>query len=696
MKSGFDFQSLPVQMILGFVLVVALTAAAAGLPAIWLINDQLNRQTWSQMEQGGRAVQALYQARANELVSFAMLTSQRPTLQDLAQANDRVGLVEYLDTLRGGAGLDLLAVCDPSHQLTALSGNIAVDTACQFQDEVGYHILAGESQHDIWLAASWPVAASSLEGGKVVAGLLFNEALVIEMRQQTGLEHSLLVSGEVAASSLGEARATMKTRETIVDSPNTSKGAVHTQFNLGKDPYYALRMPLNADDSLQIELALPVAANVTARQRLIAIFAGSTLAAALLGSLLGVVLARRISQPLVGLATTARKMRSGDLATPIRVPARVREVAQLAEALERTRVDLLDTLTQLRKEKDWVDHLLASIVEGIVTLDDQGRITFFSRGAQRITGWERQEAIQRHCDDIFPLAERKGSFSDHIPPPGAQSKLLVNLPFGRQATLSFTGARLAPSEAGDAQTALVFRDVSESELVHRLLGDFIANVTHEFRTPLSALAASIELLEDQARDLSPEEVDELLKSLHLGIINLQTLVDNLLESANIESGHFHVNPRPYDLGSIIGDAVGTMQPLLDKYEQELALDLPAAFPTVIADPRRTVQVLVNLLSNASKYGPPGGDIEIRAQLKDGNVCIQVLDCGPGIPEADRPDLFRRFATSSSADSSAAVGMGLGLSVVKAIVEAQGGQVGVRNRAEKGAVFWFTLPVTQGL
>jgi signal transduction histidine kinase len=240
--------------------------------------------------------------------------------------------------------------------------------------------------------------------------------------------------------------------------------------------------------------------------------------------------------------------------------------------------------------------------------------------------------------------------------------------------------------------ALVFRDISEEEAVRRLLSHFLANVSHEFRTPLSAVAASVELLLDQAPDLPPDELQELLTSLHLGVLNLQKLVDNLLESASIEAGRFRVHARPVHLEDIIAEVIGILQPLLDRQGQQLAVELPAVLPAVEADPRRTVQVLVNLLSNASKYSPDQAEILISACVQDSWVQVAVADQGPGIPPEHRRDLFRRFAVPSPESGSGQAGFGLGLSVVKAIVEGHSGQVGVDDRPGGGSIFWFTLPL----
>jgi PAS domain S-box-containing protein len=432
--------------------------------------------------------------------------------------------------------------------------------------------------------------------------------------------------------------------------------------------------------------------DVATKQRLICMLMASTLAAIVMASLVGIFLARRIGRPLIRLAKAAGTMDEGELASPLAVAARVREITLLAQALEGARAGLQRTLAELRREKAWTDHLLEAIVEGIMTLDRRGHITFFSHGAEKITGWQRDEVLGCTCDQIFQTAETDEPFSRLIPAPGRHHKISVELRNGRQAILAVTGARLLPPARGDARVALVFRDISEEEAVHRLLGHFLANVAHEFRTPLSALAASVELLLDQAPDLSAAELEELLASLHLGVLGLQTLIDNLLESSSIETGHFRAYLRRSNVGDIIAEAIRTMQPLLDKHSQRLVVELPAAIPVVYADPRRTVQVLVNLLSNASKYGPDDAEIKVEASVQGDWVRVAVADSGPGVPPEHRDDLFRRFVHTSPDGDKAPMGAGLGLSVVKGIVEAHGGQVGIDDRPEGGIFFWFTLPV----
>lgn len=358
------------------------------------------------------------------------------------------------------------------------------------------------------------------------------------------------------------------------------------------------------------------------------------------------------------------------------------------------RRDLARAMVELLMKNIWMERLLESMVEGVVTLDENLHITYFNHGAERITGWNREQALHRACDTIFLVAEEDIAFSQCLPPIGQQNQVVVKATDDHQVNLSITCAQLKPEDGEKPEIALVFRDVSTQAAIRRQLGHFTANIAHEFRSPLSALAASIELLQDQAPDLSAAEVGELLESLHLSVLSLQNLVDNLLEGASLEAGHFRISPRPSELFKIIEEAAQTMQPLLEKYAQHLVVEGSAGLPLVHADPRRIVQVLVNLISNASKYGPEGGEISLNSRLAGEQVEVRVADHGPGTASHYGELSFHRFEIPNSPGDPTKAGAGLGLSVVKAIVEAHGGKFGMSDRPDGGSIFWFTLLAAQ--
>ncbi|MGB4804857.1 MAG: ATP-binding protein [Anaerolineae bacterium] len=686
------YDRLPVQLILSFVGLALLINLTVGLPALWLIRGQLERQAWTQVEQGRQATQALYAARQAEVHNLALLTAQRPTLRGLLASADRTALTDYLRTLQTGADLDALLVCSAAGSPVAQVGDPLPPDACQAPRD-GWLAFSTDTDQTLWLLDTQPVEGlADAAPPQVIVGIRLSTAFAAQLRDQTGLEHTLLLAERPLVSTLpGDAAGWATIAPSFVAS---GVAASRTTFDWANRHFYAERLPLSAgaNTGLVAEVALDVTALVTTQQRLVRTLLGGIVAVALIGSLLGAIVARRISRPLVRLADAAAALSQGTLDESLAADVRVREVAQVAQALETSGRELQHTLADLRQEKAWRDNLLEAIVEGIVTLDGRGRIVFFSPGAERISGWARSDVEGRACDDVFHLVEDRTPFTRAIPPPGQRITLNVRLANERTATLSVTGARLAPPESGAARVALVFRDISDEEAMHRLLGHFLANIAHEFRTPLAALTASIELLLDQAPDLSAAELQELLNSLHLGSLALQALVDNLLEGASIEAGRFRVYPHATDLSAIVAEATQWMQPLLEKRRQRLEVT-PTVGPLIVrADAKRTVQALVNLLSNASKYSPDASTITISVQETGEHARISVRDQGAGIPADQVQDVFRRFQRSDNETEQAQYGVGLGLSLVKAIIEAQGGQVGVENQAAGGAAFWISIPI----
>jgi PAS domain S-box-containing protein len=335
----------------------------------------------------------------------------------------------------------------------------------------------------------------------------------------------------------------------------------------------------------------------------------------------------------------------------------------------------------------WAEELLQTIPEGVIAFDMQRRITFFNQGAARLTGWRDQEARGRKLDDVLRLSDHDRARLNTV---FESTRPLHLTTQGKPpVTLAVSGARWGgPQNAG---SVIVLRDVTDEETGRSLHSYFLAHISHEFRTPLSGLNASIELLMDEIGYLSPAEIDELLNSIHLSASGLKALVDNLLESVNIEAGRFTIHRRPVEVNQVLADAIRMMQPLLDRRKQTLTLIEPLQLPLVFADPTRLTQVMLNLLSNASKYSPLSSPIDLALEQVGDRLRITVADRGPGVSPAERENLFSRFVRLNAPDAEQA-GIGLGLSVVKAIVEEHHGAVGVDERVGGGSIFWFTLPL----
>jgi K+-sensing histidine kinase KdpD len=233
-------------------------------------------------------------------------------------------------------------------------------------------------------------------------------------------------------------------------------------------------------------------------------------------------------------------------------------------------------------------------------------------------------------------------------------------------------------------------DETEIEASRRARDAVLANISHEFRTPLSAQLASIELLLDQLPELSMPEIEQLVLAQQRGTLRLTQLIDNLLESARIEAGQAAIRRQPVALDEVVEEALELTRPLLDQRRQDVAIELPYPLPPLRGDARKLTQVFVNLLGNAQKFAPAESTIEIGGNVEPAAVTIWVADQGPGLPATDDRQLFRRWVRSSGEEPEQG-GAGLGLWLVKSIVERHGGHVEAASTAQ-GTRMSVVLPI----
>lgn len=378
----------------------------------------------------------------------------------------------------------------------------------------------------------------------------------------------------------------------------------------------------------------------------------------------------------------------GDFVRKIDIATYSPEIRTLADTLETTRQRIRRMMQQLQEERDWSNTLMQSIVEGIVTISPQGEIVFHSQSARQIMRWEADQ-IGEQVDRVFRLADSDQPFSACLPPEGSRKSLQVCLPDAYAITLAVTRARTLP----DGAIPLVLRDITEENRQSSAQAYYLANMSHEFRTPLSGMKALVELLIDNDRSLTRSERQQLFNSLLMSMSSLQRLIDNLLEGSKLEAQKFSLHRQPVQIERILTDALHTMQPLLKRRQQPIALNLPFSSPPIEGDHTRLVQVVVNLLSNASKYSPDAAEIDLSVTHTPSELWLGVADRGKGVPLAQQEAIFQPFVRleqSARADHST----GLGLSVVRGIIEAHGGKVGVNVREGGGSIFWFSIPWTR--
>jgi PAS domain S-box-containing protein len=675
--------SFSARLVFGVVALVLVTTLSAGVPAYWLTRTQLERQSLSQVENMRRATASLLQAEEERLASLALLLAERPTLRRLATEPASAELAPYLADFQTQSGLDILLFCGTAGRVWA--GQPPGDE-CLAPGFRGILLFAQRPA----IVASLPVTEEG--GGRplgtALVGQWLDEPFLRQLAGDTGAQQSLLTaSGHRLVSSLpavGDAPIIM---------PPVAQTPSMPRVNLDNSTYLVtyLLLPVSVNGpQLFIEVALAVDDLVATERRALSILVASTGMVALVGIALATWYIRRMTRPLGQLTSIAREIAQGNFVAPIPSFSGPLEVATLAGALQRSHAALRQALGELAQARDWLNNLVQSIVEGVVIFDGWGRVTFLSQGAETLTGWSGAEAVGHPVDEVLRVAD--GAFlRDVTPAPGQKRRIEMITRDERPLTLAVTGAQLAPVAGEKPQTALVLRDVTEEEAGRHLRSYFLSSITHEFRTPLSALSASLQLLLDEDEALTAAEMRELLRSSYLSLLSLQTLVDNLLESSKIEAGHFSIRRQPIDLSEVIAQATSIVQPLLERRGHALVLAGNDNLPLIQADGAYLTQVLVNLLTNGAKYSPIGAAIDLRIDQFADRLRISVADRGPGIPTTERANLFRRFVRLDSQEGEQ-YGIGLGLYVVKTTIEQHGGQVGVDHRPGGGSVFWVELPV----
>jgi signal transduction histidine kinase len=240
----------------------------------------------------------------------------------------------------------------------------------------------------------------------------------------------------------------------------------------------------------------------------------------------------------------------------------------------------------------------------------------------------------------------------------------------------------------------VLRDETELEAVRRARDSVLANISHEFRTPLSAQLASVELMLDGLESMPRERLAELLESLQRGTLRLTRLIDNLLESVRIESGQLGIRRQPVVLAQVVEDAQDLVGGLLTQRRQRLRIALPADLPPITGDAPRLTQVVTNLLANANKFGPEDSDITVGAARSGAGIELWVEDAGPGAPGLEGPSIFERFYRAADREPDPR-GLGLGLWIVKSIVSRHGGAVRAARTPAGHTRFTVTLPAAPG-
>ncbi|HEY5808718.1 MAG TPA: ATP-binding protein [Povalibacter sp.] len=415
---------------------------------------------------------------------------------------------------------------------------------------------------------------------------------------------------------------------------------------------------------------------------------------AALAVLAGVILGQQVTGPVSTLTEAAERLGHGDFSTSIPVGG-TKEVGKLARTMEDMRNNLVDLTSALRRREAEAQAVLGGIVEGVYAVDKSRVIRYLNPQAARLLGVSAHEAIGRFCGDVLKPCLENGQRPCETSCPilrargegSAQATEKLSLREGSPRTTIITSA--APVDDLQVQ---VIRDETELEGVRRARDSVLANISHEFRTPLAAQLASIELLREGMDTMSDEQQKELVMSLERGALRLTRLIDNLLESVRIESGQLGIRHQSVAIAEIVEDADALIGALLKQRRQTLQLDLPEELPRVDGDGPRLTQVFVNLLANASKFAPEDSTVRIGASADDRVVTTWVEDEGPGVPEIESGSIFERFYRGPDQEPEPG-GLGLGLWIVKSIINRHEGAIRAERVGERTR-FVVELPIAK--
>jgi signal transduction histidine kinase len=419
-----------------------------------------------------------------------------------------------------------------------------------------------------------------------------------------------------------------------------------------------------------------------------------TLAVAALAALAGAWGARWIAAPVVRLAAMARRIGQGDFsqAVPSVVPA---ELQSLAHAMDEMRQDLVELTSRLRLREAEARAIIEGVVEGVFVTDEQRQLRYANSQFLKVVQQPAEAVLGRFCGDVLyaGVAPDARPCAHDCPILGARSggaarcAERLRLADGSTRQVVVTSA---PPEAG--RQVQLLRDETELEAVRRARDSVLGNISHEFRTPLAAQLAAIELLREGITGLDTSQQLQLLANVERGGLRLMRLVDNLLESVRIESGQLAIRAQRVDLEAAAREALALLEPLFQQSAVQVEVALAGLHGRRIeGDMQRLQQVFVNLLANAIKYAPAGSVVRIGGQLLPRQLEAWVEDEGPGLPPGDPEALFERFRRSEG-DEPDAPGLGLGLWIVRSIVARHGGTVRAARTAEGRTRFTISLPL----
>lgn len=342
---------------------------------------------------------------------------------------------------------------------------------------------------------------------------------------------------------------------------------------------------------------------------------------------------------------------------------------------------------QLQESTERLETVLGSMVEGVIAVDEGQRILFANRAARALLDMQAANPVGRPIWEIIRHSRIDEVIRTVLA--GRETPAVeIDLP-RKHLVVAVMASRLPGNPSSGA--VLVFHNITELRRLENIRRDFVSNVSHELKTPLTAIQAYTETLLDGALE-EPEHRIGFVERIAEQANRLHALIQDLLQLARIESGENVFEVQPVDVASVVDECVEEQSAVAQSKSQCLFTEPSVSEISVRADAEGLRTILSNLIDNAVKYTQEGGTIAVRWRAEEGSAVIEVQDNGPGIPEEHHPRIFERFYRVDRARSRDVGGTGLGLSIVKHLVQVFGGEIDIRSQPGQGTTFAVHLPL----
>ncbi len=439
-----------------------------------------------------------------------------------------------------------------------------------------------------------------------------------------------------------------------------------------------------------VRVAIPWSEIESSRNYLRTIIISSMIIAFILMVMLASVLTANMVVPLQEMTYAARELAEGKMNVTINVTTDD-EIGALGKGLNYMSLRLQDTIDEITQERNKIQAILTSMTDGVIAIDKKGNIIMINPAVEKLFNIKYEKSVGKSLIEVVRNFDLEKLLHEALKSEiGITREIQLFVPDPKLFRIST--APLA-NESGIVGTVGVMRDITAFREVERMKTDFVANVSHELKTPLTSIKGFVETLLDGALE------DNKTSRYFLEIINdeadrLNRLINDLLSLSQIEAKQRELHKVKLNLEKLIHEAVSILSLQAGEKALELKLCVEKPLPEIEADEDMIGQLLINLVDNAVKYTQEGGQVKITAETEKEWLKIAVADTGIGIPRESIPRLFERFYRVDKARSRKAGGTGLGLAIVKHILELHHGKIQVDSIIGKGSTFTVYLPLSQ--